>query len=101
MRLRVIFAFVLLCAGGGFFQVIPDNAGGLLLVVGEVAGKGLPAAMLVSVLVDAIRAAARAASRPSLSRKGVIPRPAQHPDPRSRVRVSFRSPRSIQTFALA
>ncbi|KAA6459741.1 serine/threonine-protein phosphatase [Acidobacteria bacterium AB60] len=44
--------------GGDFFQILPDNAGGLLLVVGDVAGKGLPAAMLVSVIVGAIRATA-------------------------------------------
>jgi hypothetical protein len=41
--------------GGDFFQILPDGKGGLLLVIGDVAGKGLPAAMLVSVLVGAIR----------------------------------------------
>lgn len=40
--------------GGDFFQFIPTRDGGLLIVVGDVAGKGLPAAMLVSVLVGAI-----------------------------------------------
>jgi phosphoserine phosphatase RsbU/P len=44
--------------GGDFFQVLPAGDGGLLLVVGDVAGKGLPAAMLVSVLVGAARATA-------------------------------------------
>jgi len=44
--------------GGDFFQVMPAGAGGMLLVVGDVAGKGLPAAMLVSVLVGAVRGAA-------------------------------------------
>jgi phosphoserine phosphatase RsbU/P len=44
--------------GGDFFQILPDSRGGLLLVVGDVAGKGLPAAMLVSVLVGATRTAA-------------------------------------------
>lgn len=44
--------------GGDFFQVLPADHGGLLVVVGDVAGKGLPAAMLVSVLVGAIRGAA-------------------------------------------
>ncbi len=43
--------------GGDFFQVLPAGKGGLLLVIGDVAGKGLPAAMLVSVLVGAIRTA--------------------------------------------
>lgn len=42
--------------GGDFFQILPIANGGLLLVLGDVAGKGLPAAMLVSVLVGAIRA---------------------------------------------
>ncbi len=41
--------------GGDFFQVLPAQGDGLLVVVGDVAGKGLPAAMLVSVLVGAIR----------------------------------------------
>jgi phosphoserine phosphatase RsbU/P len=40
--------------GGDFFQFIPTADMGLLIVVGDVAGKGLPAAMLVSVLVGAI-----------------------------------------------
>lgn len=40
--------------GGDFFQFIPTGDGGLLIVTGDVAGKGLPAAMLVSVLVGAI-----------------------------------------------
>ena len=40
--------------GGDFFQIVPAGDGGLVLVVGDVAGKGLPAAMLVSVLVGAI-----------------------------------------------
>jgi hypothetical protein len=44
--------------GGDFFQVLPAGEGGLLVVVGDVAGKGLPAAMLVSVLVGAIRGVA-------------------------------------------
>jgi hypothetical protein len=40
--------------GGDFFQFIPAGEGRLLIVIGDVAGKGLPAAMLVSVLVGAI-----------------------------------------------
>jgi phosphoserine phosphatase RsbU/P len=44
--------------GGDFFQAIPDGTGGLLVVVGDVAGKGLPAALLVSILVGAIRTVA-------------------------------------------
>lgn len=41
--------------GGDFFQQMSDGRGGMLIVVGDVSGKGLPAAMMVSVLVGAIR----------------------------------------------
>lgn len=51
--------------GGDFFQILPDGQGGLVLVVGDVAGKGLPAAMLVSVLVGAIRTAASYSANPA------------------------------------
>jgi hypothetical protein len=51
--------------GGDFFQVLPAPEGGLLLVVGDVAGKGLPAAMLVSVLVGAIRGVAEFTCEPA------------------------------------
>jgi serine phosphatase RsbU (regulator of sigma subunit) len=50
--------------GGDFFQILPAGEGGLLVVVGDVAGKGLPAAMLVSVLVGAIRATADHTNNP-------------------------------------
>ncbi|HEY1579603.1 MAG TPA: PP2C family protein-serine/threonine phosphatase [Terracidiphilus sp.] len=42
--------------GGDFFQVIPNSVdGSLLIVAGDVAGKGLKAGMLVALLVGAIR----------------------------------------------
>jgi phosphoserine phosphatase RsbU/P len=41
--------------GGDFFQILSKADNELLLIVGDVAGKGLPAAMLVSVLVGAVR----------------------------------------------
>ena len=50
--------------GGDFFQIIPTNDDGMLLVIGDVAGKGLPAAMLVAVLVGAIRTAAQFSQSP-------------------------------------
>jgi len=50
--------------GGDFFQVLAAPGGSLLLVIGDVAGKGLPAAMLVSVLVGAVRSAAEYTSEP-------------------------------------
>ena len=46
--------------GGDFFQIIPSESdGSLLIVAGDVAGKGLPAGMLVALLVGAIRTAAQ------------------------------------------
>jgi hypothetical protein len=41
--------------GGDFYQVIPMADGGLMLLVGDVSGKGLNAAMLVSVVIGASR----------------------------------------------
>ena len=42
--------------GGDFFQIIPDqHDGSLLIVAGDVTGKGLQAGMLVAMLVGAIR----------------------------------------------
>ena len=39
--------------GGDFFQVLPGSDGSLLIVVGDVSGKGLQAAMTVSAIVGA------------------------------------------------
>jgi len=52
--------------GGDFFQQIADGHGGILIVVGDVSGKGLPAAMLVSVIVGAIRAEAAHGADPAV-----------------------------------
>ncbi|HEX8712979.1 MAG TPA: PP2C family protein-serine/threonine phosphatase, partial [Terracidiphilus sp.] len=41
--------------GGDFFQVLPGKDGSLLIVVGDVSGKGLKAAMTVSAIVGALR----------------------------------------------
>ncbi len=41
--------------GGDFFQVQPGEDGSLLIVVGDVSGKGLKAAMTVSTIVGALR----------------------------------------------
>jgi serine phosphatase RsbU (regulator of sigma subunit) len=52
--------------GGDFFQMIPHRAdGSLLIVAGDVAGKGLKAGMLVALLVGAIRTAAQYAPDPA------------------------------------
>jgi hypothetical protein len=44
--------------GGDFFQTLVRPDGSLLLVIGDVSGKGISAAMLVAVLVGAIRSTA-------------------------------------------
>jgi hypothetical protein len=41
--------------GGDFFQTLSQPDGSLLVVIGDVSGKGISAAMLVAVLVGAIR----------------------------------------------
>lgn len=41
--------------GGDFFQTVTKPDGGLLVVIGDVSGKGVSAAMLVAVLAGAIR----------------------------------------------
>jgi len=41
--------------GGDFFQILPDNAGGVLIIVGDVTGKGLQAGMQVALIVGTIR----------------------------------------------
>jgi hypothetical protein len=54
--------------GGDFFQVIPlegDGAGSTLIVLGDVSGKGLRAAMAVSLIVGAVRTLAETTSSPA------------------------------------
>ena len=41
--------------GGDFFQIIPLEEGSTLIVLGDVSGKGLKAAMAVSMIVGAVR----------------------------------------------
>ncbi|MGA2727472.1 MAG: PP2C family protein-serine/threonine phosphatase [Terracidiphilus sp.] len=41
--------------GGDFFQIMPLKGGGVLAVIGDVSGKGMPAAMTVSLLVGTVR----------------------------------------------
>jgi hypothetical protein len=41
--------------GGDFFQILPLSGGGVLAVIGDVSGKGMPAAMTVSLLVGTVR----------------------------------------------
>jgi hypothetical protein len=41
--------------GGDFFQLIPLQSGRTLVVIGDVSGKGLRAAMIVSMIIGALR----------------------------------------------
>jgi phosphoserine phosphatase RsbU/P len=41
--------------GGDFFQILPTADNGLLVAIGDVSGKGIPAAMTVSLLVGTLR----------------------------------------------
>jgi hypothetical protein len=52
--------------GGDFFQVLAAGDRGMLMVIGDVAGKGLPAAMLVAMLIGAIRATAEDTHDPAV-----------------------------------
>ena len=52
--------------GGDFFQIIPDKIdGSLLIVAGDVTGKGLKAGMLVALLAGAIRSTAETKAAPA------------------------------------
>ena len=50
--------------GGDFFQIIPLPDGGLLAAIGDVSGKGMPAAMTVSLLVGTLRTLAHYTQNP-------------------------------------
>jgi hypothetical protein len=51
--------------GGDFFQVLPQtDDGSLLVVIGDVAGKGVEAGMLATLIVGAVRTAAAFTSDP-------------------------------------
>jgi hypothetical protein len=41
--------------GGDFFQILPSPGGGAMIAIGDVSGKGMPAAMTVSLLVGTLR----------------------------------------------
>jgi hypothetical protein len=51
--------------GGDFFQVIPLHGDGTLIVAGDVSGKGLRAAMAVSLLVGTVRTLAEQDASPA------------------------------------
>jgi hypothetical protein len=51
--------------GGDFFQVMPQTEGAALVVVGDVSGKGLKAAMTVSLIVGTLRTLADYTLKPA------------------------------------
>ena len=51
--------------GGDFFQFIPIANGGVLVAIGDVSGKGMPAAMTVALLVGTLRTLAHYTQKPS------------------------------------
>ena len=51
--------------GGDFFQFLPVKGGGVLVVIGDVSGKGIPAAMTVSLLVGTVRTLAHYTQSPA------------------------------------
>ncbi|MGA7708900.1 MAG: PP2C family protein-serine/threonine phosphatase, partial [Acidobacteriaceae bacterium] len=57
--------------GGDFYQVIPLDAGGALVVVGDVSGKGLKAAMVVSLIVGTLRTLADYTQEPGEILRGL------------------------------
>jgi Stage II sporulation protein E (SpoIIE) len=50
--------------GGDFFQLLPTGLGGVLALIGDVSGKGMPAAMIVSLLVGTARTLAESTDSP-------------------------------------
>jgi hypothetical protein len=57
--------------GGDFFQIIPGTDGSILAIIGDVSGKGLRAAMLVSLIVGTIRTLAKFTRDPVEVLRGV------------------------------
>jgi hypothetical protein len=51
--------------GGDFFQIVPLDRGGALIAIGDVSGKGMPAAMTVSLLVGTFRTLAHYTQSPA------------------------------------
>jgi hypothetical protein len=51
--------------GGDFFQILPTPNNGALIVIGDVSGKGIPAAMAVSLLVGTVRTLAHYTQSPA------------------------------------
>ncbi len=57
--------------GGDFFQVMPQPGGSALIMVGDVSGKGLKAAMTVSLIVGTLRTLADYTQQPAEILRGL------------------------------
>lgn len=57
--------------GGDFYQILPLADNGALIVIGDVSGKGMPAAMMVSLLVGTLHALAETTTSPGLLLAGL------------------------------
>jgi hypothetical protein len=51
--------------GGDFYQILPRPDGSVLIAIGDVSGKGMPAAMMVSLLVGAFSALVETTTSPA------------------------------------
>jgi serine phosphatase RsbU (regulator of sigma subunit) len=57
--------------GGDFFQVVPLATGGAMVVLGDVSGKGLPAAMTVALVIGTVRTLAEFTTSPAEMLEGL------------------------------
>ncbi|HEX4772008.1 MAG TPA: PP2C family protein-serine/threonine phosphatase [Bryobacteraceae bacterium] len=57
--------------GGDFFQILPASEGGVLIILGDVSGKGLRAAMTVSLVVGTLRTLAEFTQEPAELLRGL------------------------------
>ena len=57
--------------GGDFFQILPDSKGGVLILLGDVTGKGLQAGMQVALIVGAIRTIVETSYEPHVVLEGL------------------------------
>jgi hypothetical protein len=57
--------------GGDFFLILPQESGGMLAAIGDVSGKGVQAAMMVSLLVGALESLADGTTSPAVLLDGL------------------------------
>jgi hypothetical protein len=57
--------------GGDFFQILPDGQGGVLILLGDVTGKGLQAGMQVALIVGVIRTLVESSYEPHVVLEGL------------------------------